>query len=823
MSLSFLKIIVRKVSKTRFNALIKLLGLVTGITAFLVISSWVISEKSYDNFWQDKDLIYRVSLKKYAHGTFTYQSAKNFYGAAQVLKNEIPEIEASTNLREDIVTIFTPENSVQDIRMFYADNSFFSVFSLSLQTNTPGNPFPDFKGAIISKSLAGKLFGDAPPLNQKFKVNEGWEFYVSGVFDDFPGKSHLDIDLLIYSRSLSYYLKYFDYSTGRLNVTETPSVKDPDPYNKSTWQTPNSYTYIKLNRNADPVLVEKKAAEVLKTYTSHLAEKEEYAEFIHQPVQSIYLSPPLEGELPAKGNEFRIFALAVISVLILFISWFNYANLSVAEAMKSVGSSGIRRSMGAGKTDLFFEHFAETLIFHLLSGILSLAIVVIALQNGLHTDGLNIPPVHFRFLGLTCFIVTVAGALVSEIIPFFMLMRTSLLVLLRGKKISRFHRQSVWNAMLGFQFMAAILLIVSTVMIYRQISLMVNKELGFNMDQVVVSYSPMTMNLNPAKNEKQETFRDEILRIPSVISFTTTAAIPGRDPARYSDNVRMQEQISNKGRFALLNVGEDYFNFFSIKKLYGRVFEKEDDYDAREIVINWNACLHLGIDDLPGAIDKIVYINELPYRLIGIVDDFHQKSLREEIAPAVFFKSLKWNYEVGFYCIKVSPDHIATTVEQLRETWNRIYPGEPYLFSFLDDEFNALYNSDVAFGRVFAVFSFLAVLMAATGLFAFVKFSFELKIKEIGIRKVNGATVGEIMIFLNSGYVKMIACSFLVAVPLAWYAMQKWLQNFTYKTSLSWWIFLLAGILVLGIALLTVGWQSWKTAMRNPVESLRFE
>lgn len=823
MNLTFLKAVVRKVSKARFNAFVKLVGLVLGITTFLIISSLVISEESYDNFWINKDQVYRIGVKKSDNGTLIYQSAKNFYGAAQVLKNEIPEIVASANLRKDIATIYTPENSVQDIRMFYTDSCFFNVFDLSLLTNTPNNLFPDLRGAIISKSLAGKLYGKTSPLNQKFKLNEGWEFYVCGVFDDFPGKSHLDVDLLIFSKSLPYYLKYFNNSTGKLEGGSDQPIADPDPYNQSAWKTPNAYTYIRLDKSADPGLVEKKAAEVLKKYTQHLADKGEVAGFIFQPIQSIYLAPSLEGELAAKGNKFKVLALGIIAIFVLLISWFNYAILSVAEVLKNSINFSIKRSMGANERDLFFEHFAETFIFHLFSGFISTVFVAIILRNGLSTNGLLIQPVSFRMLAITSFLVVVSGAFVSAIIPFSKLIQNKLSASLRGKAVPRLQKQPAQNGMLGFQFMVAIILIICTVTVFRQIDLMVNKDLGFNINQVMVSYSPMTMNLRPDKQNKLETFRNEVLRIPSVVSFTTTAAIPGRDPARYSDKVHLQEQINSRGQFTLLNVGEDYFNFFEIKTLFGNVFTEQNEYDAREIVINQKACSLLDIDNFQDVVGKTIYINESPYRLIGIVDDYHQKSLREEVAPTIFFKSLKWNYEVGFYCVKVSPDNLTATGKQLREIWNRIYPNEPYIFSFLDDEFRALYDSDVAFGRVFSVFAFLAIFMASIGLFASVKFSTELKFKEIGVRKVNGATIGEVIMLLNRSYLKTITYSFLLAVPFSGYAMHQWLQNFAYKTSLSWWIFALSGMLTLIVAVFTVSLQSWKAATQNPVEAIRCE
>jgi putative ABC transport system permease protein len=823
MNLTFLKIIVRKVLTYRLNALIKLLCLVTGMTTFLLISSWVISENSYDSFWPDKELIYRVSLKKYDNAKLIYQSAKNFFGAARVLKNEVAGIEASTNIRKDIATIYTSEHSVQDIRMFYADSTFFKVFPLSLKTNNPDNPFPDFRGAIISKSLAGKLYGVASPLNQKFKLNEGWEFYVCGVFDDLPGKSHLDIDVLIYSRSLDYYLKYFNNSTGKVDSVVNLSVTDIDPYNRSTWQYPDAYTYIKIDKNADPVTVERKSAGVLKERTRHLAVMGERAEFIFQSVQSIHMAPNLEGELPGKGSRFKVITLSIISILVLFISWFNYVNLSIAESLKGIVSQGIRRAMGARETDLFLENLAETFVFHLSAGLISIILVSVIFRNGLSVTGLEIPQVSFRILLLFSFMTALAGALISAIIPFLMLLRIRSYILLKERKSVHFHRQFAWNGMLGFQFMVAIFLIISTITVFRQVSLLQNKVLGFDINQVLVSYSPMTMNLRPDKKQKLETFQNEVLQIPSVISFTTTAAIPGRDPARYSENVHLQEQINNKGQFTLLNVGEDYFDFFSIRKLYGKVFTKGNKYDTDEIIINSKACSSLGIDNPMEAIDKVILINEMPYRLIGIVDDFHQKSLREEIAPTIFFKSLKWNYEVGFYCIRVSPDNMATTVKQLGEIWNKVYPKEPYIYSFLNDDYYALYDSEVAFGRVFTVFTLLSVFMLTIGLFASVKLSSELTVREIGIRKVFGANIIEVLAFLNTGYLKMVIYSFLIAIPFAWVAMQKWLLHFAFRTDLSWYIFALAGILTLIIAMLTAGWQSWKAATRNPVEVLRNE
>jgi len=352
---------------------------------------------------------------------------------------------------------------------------------------------------------------------------------------------------------------------------------------------------------------------------------------------------------------------------------------------------------------------------------------------------------------------------------------------------------------------------------------MQKQELGMKLNQVMVSYSPMTMIKKPSLETKLKAFQDEVMRMPGVVSFTTAETVPGKNFRRTSNNVHLDNSQENKVLFSIANIDQNYFDFFSIKMLAGSNYLPDLNYESNKVIINAMACKRLGITDYNSAINRVVHINNQPCQIIGVVDNYHHLSLKDEISPAIFFKSLHWYFDIGYYCIKVQPTNLEATVHNVSSVWNNVYPDEPYQYSFLDDTFNALYKEDKRFGSTYLFFSMIAIFIASMGLFALARLAAENRIKEIGIRKVNGAKVAEMMVMLNRNFIKWVAIAFVIACPIAWYAMHQWLQNFAYKTELSWWVFAAAGIVAVAVAVLTVSWQSWRAATRNPVESLRYE
>ncbi len=819
----FIKYSLRKIFKQKTISFINLTGLVLGISTFLFIALWIRSELSFDRFWKENKQIYRVALTKTVNGAPVLNTAMNYPGAGMVLQNELPEIETATTFGKDHITAFTNENSFQDINFSYIDTSFFKVFPRPMIYENP-NIFSDIHGAILSKSMAKNLFGNSNPLNQKFKLNEGWEFFVSAVFEDFPENSHLKIDMMVQWKSLFYYMGNFNYTTGVLDNSHISEITQSDPYSQREWSYLYSYTYIKLRSEKYRISdLESKYKKAVQPCIKHLNEAGEDVQFSFQPVSSIHLFSKLSDEFSVNGSSFRLQAFVVIGLLILIISWFNYINLSIADQMKQTVKNQVKRIIGAGKDHLFLQQFSETFLIHAFAGLASVLLLITILKSGIYLSGFSIYSLNYVWLIFICLILVLSGTLISSLFPFFRILGVTSSITSRNSAQTGSRRFSFRQALVILQFGIAIILIICTGAVFKQIWYMQKQDLGANLNQVLISYSPMTMIKKPSLTTKLKAFQDEISRIPGVVTFATAETVPGKNFRRSSNRVNLDNGQENKYQFSLAHVDQNYFDLFEIKLLAGSYFLSSSDYNNNNVVINARASKLLGINDPRQAVDRIIYINSQPNRIIGVIDDYHHLSLKDEIAPTIFSKSLNWYFDVGYYCIKVKQANLKTTIHEISNVWNNVYPGEPYLYSFLDDTFNDLYQEDKKFGSTYLFFAIIAIFIASMGLFALARLSAESKIKEIGIRKVNGARVAEVMIMLNKDFLRWVAIAFFIACPLAWFAMYKWLENFAYKTALSWWVFMAAGGIALIIALFTVSWQSWRAATRNPVESLRYE
>jgi putative ABC transport system permease protein len=811
----------RKISKQKAVSIINLSGLVLGISTFLFIALWIKSELSYDRFWTGNDRMYRVALTKKANGSPVLQTAMNFPGVGRVLENELPEVEVATMVGKDVITAYTPERSCPDINFYYVDSSFFSMFPRPIVSEN-SNIFADIHGAIISKSMAKKLFGDENPLNRKFKLNEGWEFFVCAVFEDFPENSHIKTDMLVQWKALFYYMRNFDYERGVLNDSHIGEIRASNPYSQGEWTPLYSYTYMKLRPGSAIASVESKYKKVITPCIKHIQDAGEDVDFAFQPLAAIHRYSKLSDEISVNGSDFRIKAFGVIGLLIVIISWFNYINLSIASQLKQALKMRVKQIIGASKWNLFMQQFSETFIMHAFAGAISLGLLFLLFQKGIGMAGLNIYELNYSWVLAICVAIVLIGTLLSSLYPFYKIAGLQSISVRKALPKGSLHSLSR-HSLVILQFGVAILLIISTCTVFKQIWFMQKQELGARLDQVIVSYAPLTQIKKPSLETKLKSFRNELMRTPGVVSFTTAETVPGKNFKRTSNNVHLDNGQENKYLFSLAHIDHNYFNFFSVKMLAGSDFVPETDYNSKKVIVNATACKRLGIANYNSAVNRLVYINDEPCQIAGVVDDYHHLSLKDEVQPAIFFNSLQWYFDIGYYCIKVQPANIDATISKVNKVWSSIYPDEQYLFSFLDDSFNALYKEDKRFGSTYLFFSFIAIFIAAMGLFALARLAAESRIKEIGIRKVNGARTFEVMAMLNLNFIKWVVIAFVLAAPVAWYAMHNWLQNFAYKTELSWWVFALAGIMALLISIATVSWQSWRAATRNPVESLMYE
>lgn len=812
----------RRIWKGKTNLLINLLGLSIGMIAFLFISMWIISEKSYDRFWEGSERMFRVELQRSSADNELVNTARNFNGVGPVLRNGLPEVEAATHLDKDIITVFTPEASVQNINMFFTDSSFFKVFPRPLRSDNPNLLFSDIHNAMISRSLGQKLFGATDPLGQSFKLNEGWEFHVVAVFADVPDNSHIQFDLILQRKALLYYMRNFDYATGVLDNSNVASFVEADPYSQSQWKGTRGYTYIRLKPGAQLEQLEQKYAEAIAPCTAHLSDNSERIRFDFKAVPAIHLAESKDGEMFANGSQVRVWAFALIGFLLLVTSLLNYANITVATFMGQIHKQVIQRVLGAPRLSLYGSILLETFFYCLMAGFLSFFPALIWLMPGGEIAGFEFFPQKLgTILGILGFLVVLA-TLLGSVYPFMYmerwLRRNGNGVKLKGAGSSF----RATRALAVFQFAVSVFLIIGTMTIFKQLQFMQQSSTGMNLEQTMVSFSPMTMIKKPDERSRLATFRDEVQKIPGVKAFTTAEIIAGSDYNRSSDQVWLTENEESRLPFAVAHVDYDYFNFFDIRPLAGSLFRADSPRDGGELIVNESACQQLGL--LPAdAIGQYLQVDGAVRRIVAVVNDCHQQSLRESIKPALFFNSLNWHRTVGYYFIKIAPTGQRTTIDAVNQLWRRIYPQEEYHFSFLDENYAAAYDADFNFGRVYLLLAGLAIFIASMGLYALARFASKARVKEIGIRKVNGARVIEVMAMLNRDFVKWVLIAFVIATPIAWYAMSKWLENFAYRTELSWWIFALAGLLALGIALLTVSWQSWRAATRNPVEALRYE
>jgi putative ABC transport system permease protein len=828
-----LKIIFRSLQKQKLSSLLSVIVLTLGMASFMLIFFFIKYEKSYDESWTESDLIYRIALEKTLENGNITTTANNYAGLCSVMTGEIPGVESATGLWTDVVTAFTPDHFLTDAKFFWGDTSFFKVFDCRFIAGNIENPFPTIQSAVISESAALSLFGRNDPLNERFKLNEGWEYIVSGVFADLPENSHLKVDILISRKSLFYFLANFDNRTSTLRMEPISQSLEPAPSAQWLWQNPTSYTYIRLKKNVDLASVSDKFEAIYQKYTRHITDAGQKSNFILQPVKSIHTGSRLEQELSINSDQKTIAALYLIAFLVLAMSWIIFINFQITQSVERAKEFGLKKVVGASSSNLLLQIILQSVIINIAGIAMAFGVFFLfrgQMENYLGLKNqLSVTPVYL----LQFIVLFIAGAILSGIYPAYLLVSKQAQQLLSNKFNQKNDGFIVRRMLIMFQFAASIGLLIATTVIIRQVTFMKNKELGLTITQTAYSYTPMSLIKKEGATQKLISFMDDINRLPGVKSSTVSSCIPGKEINFHSNNIYPAGKPEKRGdNFGILNIDYRFQDVFNPKILAGRMFTIEDQPGGAKLVINREACKKLGFDSPEKAIGQFVMVNvsdylsiqETPFQIYGVIEDFHQESPRKIIEPLLMMADYRWRYDVGY--VTVLFDNSTgnnKVIADLKSKWESFFPNDPFGFQFTSETYQLQMKADEKLAGIFTLYTFLSVLLAALGLFGLAANSTKKRTKEIGIRKVNGATISEILALLNRDYIKWVAIAFVIATPIAYYAMHKWLENFAYKTELSWWIFALAGLLALGIAILTVSWQSWRAATRNPVEALRYE
>ncbi|MBK8881339.1 MAG: ABC transporter permease [Bacteroidales bacterium] len=818
------KISIRNILKHKLLSVINIIGLAVGLASSLLIIMHVSHELSFDRSWANYKDIYRISLDRYQNGELSFRSARTLEGMAAVLRERIPEITGSTELFKDVVTAYNEDNQLNDIKMFATDSTFFSVFKLDFINQIGANPLTGLHSSVLSESAAMSLFGTTDAVGKWYKVCQGWRFCVTGVYKDLPSNTHLPFDMLLTLPTYYYYFQNWDDSTGTEKIRNPNAHINKKPITSWDWGYNGVYTYILTRPGSDPEKINSEIESIAVNYTEKIRENDGRTEFHLQPFKTIHLNSNLEHEIKPNGDRNSVIVLISISFIILCFAWINFINLTLIRAVEHSKSTGLRKIVGALKKQLVAQFMTEALITNFISIVIALLLVFLIKDWFANiTDMPVVNKLGWEY-GFPLIILIAAGILISGLYPALHLASYKPVDLFKGIHSSGSKNLDLRKILVVGQFAASILLMAGVFTVYKQINYMKRQELGVNIKRTIVTFSPPTMNARTQRVSRLKSYKSLIKNIPRVEAIATSGVIPGHEILWKRQDVRKIGDPPNTVKtYAYTYIDYDYVKTFELSIIAGRNYSESENEKELAVIANETAVRQLGFKDNQSAVNSFILVGEKQYEIVGVIKDFHQESLKKDIKPILFFFGYSWMSDIGFYSIRVNTSDMNKTISQIGETWNKIYPGDHFIYFFLDEDYNAQYRSDQTFGRVFSMFTGLAIFVASIGLFGLAIYTASQRSKEIGIRKVNGARSSEILVMLNKNFVKWVAIAFVISTPLAWYIMNKWLLNFAYRTTLSWWIFILAGMVALFIALITVTWQSWKTATRNPVEALRYE
>lgn len=811
-----LLIALRNLKKHKFYSLINILGLSVGVAVCMIISLFVINEISYDRHFTNADRIYRVH-SDIVFGGNHWDMVLAPAPMAEVLPQEFPEVEAAVHFRSrGSYLVKKGEENIKEDGVIWAGKDFFKVFDLQVLQGNVDGALAEPNTMAISQKAAEKYFPGQEAVGKSLILDHDQEFRITAVYEDIPVNTHFHFDFLLAAAGL-------------------------DEAKQIVWLSNNFQTYLLLREGSTAADLESKFGHLIQKHIEPeiaqvfgegagletLASSGGKLEFSLQPLLDIHLKSDLLGEFEPNFNITYVYLFVAIALFILVIACINFMNLSTARSANRAKEVGIRKVMGSFKIHLIRQFLLESLVISCVAFVLAIPAVVLALPvfNDLAGRSLTIPFSDLAFYGILVLGAGVTG-LLAGIYPAFYLSGFKPIEILKGKVSLGMKSGMIRSSLVVFQFSISIILIIATMVVFKQLDYIQNKEIGFNKEQII------TVDDIFALQENRQAFKEEVLKNSMMESGTLTGFLPvsgtwrsdspwwaeGKDPKQTENLVSMQ----NWG------VDYDYIKTLGMKMIDGRDFSIDFPSDSNAVIINETALRNLHFEGNP--IGQKIYsladgeqlsMDSTTFRtVVGVVENFHFESLKENIGAVMIFLS---ENPTGIASFRFQSQDTEAVIAHLEGTWNRFAPGQPFTYSFLDDRFGNMYASEVRLGKVFGIFAGFAILIACLGLFALAAFTAEQRTKEIGIRKVLGSSVGNILFLLSKEFTKLVLISFVIATPLAWFAVNSWLQDYEFRTEIGWAVFIAAGLFALVIALATISFQSLKAATSNPVNSLKSE
>lgn len=801
---NYFKIALRSVWKDKFFSFLNISGLAIGIACCLLIVTYVRYELSYDKHFEGSENIYRIIIDGSFNGReFTGSQSPSPTGG--IYKDQIPAVEERLRLRNSGDWIVKYEDKVfNENRVVYSDETFFDVFKIRLLKGNPKEVLNRRNHLVMSETIAQKYFGDEDPIGKIVRLDNESDWTVSGVYEDIPGNTHFRFNMI-----LSF-------------------ITREDEYNSQQWLNQNYDTYLVLNENADPdqvesqmneIAIEKMGAE-FKQFLDMTFEQFEAAgnsfNYFLQPLADIHLRSEGYGGFEPEADITYVYIFSAIAAFILIIACINFMNLSTARSANRAKEVGIRKVLGSIRGQLIMQFISESVMITFISGIIGLAVAIVVLP--FFNDFAD----RQMTLGfLECLPYVIGGSLavgfLAGIYPAFFLSAFAPVKVLKGNLSMGMKSGGLRKALVTFQFFISILLIIGTFSILNQLNYIQNKKLGFEKDRVLLVHNTYLLGDN------FEAYKNSILNNASVDNVSASWFLPTY--SNRSSTVFFPDAIVDQDRGQVSQnwrVDENYADVFGLNLKDGRFFNKDIPTDTMAMVINEKAAQIYGIENLENAVigdfnDDGSALDR--YKVIGIIEDFHFESLRTEIGPMV----IRLGTQRGYLGLKLNSSNYQQVIDEARIAWDEMASDQPFEYSFLDDRFGNMYEAENQLGDIFSIFAALAIIIACLGLFGLAAFTAQQKTKEVGIRKVLGASLSQLIYLMSREVSILIMISFVVATAVGWYGVDLWLQSFAYRPPISISAFILAGVSALLIALATMSYQSIKVATGNPVKALRNE
>ncbi len=791
---NYLKTAVRNISRYKGISAINIGGLAVGMACAILILLFVQNELSFNKFNKNDGRIYRMILERSTNDKISYDGTTP-PALAPALKNDFPqnvkEAVRFLNIDNPLPLVSYNDKHFYEKQFFFADADVFDVFTFHLTKGNPKTALQKPNSIVLTESSAQKYFGNENPVGKTLSFNNFLDLEVTGVVENPPANSTIQFDFLTSFSTLNGWL-------GNEFV--------------ENWNNNMCQTYVLLSKNSLPENIVSNFPAFIGKYISKTSNLKNFA---MQPLDRIHLYSNQDYQLSGGGDIQYVYLLSAIALFVLIIACFNFISLTTARSVKRSKEVGVKKVLGATKAQLVKQFFTESLFMVAVALSAAVILVEIAIPYFNTISGKNLSGIDFRnwsLILLPAVIVLLIG-LISNIYPAFVLSSFKPVQTIKGNTKNISGKGSVRKILVAVQFSLTIILIICTWVVYNQLDFIKNKKLGFDKDQVlVVPIRDQNLRQNP------EPLKEQLKKYPGVLRVGAAALLPGGPvgKTRY-----IAEGNSESGTMSMLWVDPDFISTLNIKLAAGRGFSKDNVTDASEaFVINEEAVKQLGWNSSSDAIGKTFELaGSKKGKIIGVVKDFNFTSLHEKIGPVVLHL---WPW-LNYVLIKVNPSQLAGALENIKEVWNQFEPGNPFSYTFLDDNFSKYYQSETQFGQVSGFFTFLAIMIACLGLFSLSMFTVEQRIKEFGIRKVLGASGFSILGLQIREFVGIVLIANIFALPLGFYFMNVWLRDFAYRIDISWWVLVLSGGIALLITLLTVSFQAIKAAIANPVNSIKYE